>query len=227
MVWRLSEDPTLFPDPRYGDEDGLIAVGGDLSPERLINAYSNGIFPWYGFKEEPEIMWWCPLKRFVIFPNEIHISHSMRQLIKKDVFDITVNEAFDQVIENCSKADNRYNMEGAWLGEDMIAAYKQMYELGVAASVEVWNKEGELVGGLYGINIGNNFIGESMFSLVPNASKFALITLAQLLEPLGGIIDCQLETEHLKSMGGRYISYEEYMGSLSPNPSPEEGGGQE
>ncbi len=211
MVWRLTDDPTLFPDPYYGDEDGLIAVGGDLSAERLVNAYSNGIFPWYGFKEREDIMWWCPLDRFVIFPSEIHISHSMRQLISKGTYTTTLNQAFDQVIEGCSKADGRFAQEGAWLGNDMIQAYKQMHELQLAASVEVWDSDGKLVGGLYGINIGRHFFGESMFSLVPNASKLALIYLAQMLEPMEGIIDCQFETPHLKSMGGRHITYGEYM----------------
>lgn len=215
MVWRLNDDPTVFPDPQLGDEDGLIAVGGDLSPERLVNAYSNGIFPWYGFKEREEIMWWCPQDRFVIFPSEIHISHSMRQLINKGVYEVTINQAFELVIENCSKADGRYAECGAWLGDDMIAAYKELHRLGVAVSVEVWSKEKELVGGLYGVNIGNNFFGESMFTLAPNASKLALIALAQALEPFGGIIDCQFETDHLKSMGGRHITYDEYMRVLN------------
>ena len=220
MIWRLQEnEPTLFPDPYYGEEDGLIAVGGDLSPERLIAAYSSGIFPWYGFKENEDILWWCPLERFVIFPKEIHISHSMRQLMKKDDYSVTVNQAFDQVIENCSRTSQRNEQRGAWLGDDMINAYKKMYELGLAASVEVWDKDKNLVGGLYGINIGNNFFGESMFSLMPSASKLALIHLARHLEPFGGIIDCQFETPHLKSMGGRHISYEEYMTYLAMNPS--------
>lgn len=211
MVWRLTNDPTLFPDPHYGEDDGLIAVGGDLSPERLANAYCNGIFPWYGFKEHNEILWYCPLDRFVIFPSEIHISHSMRQLINKGTYRVSINRDFDQVIENCSRADGRYDQEGAWLGDDMIKAYREMHRLHLAASVEVWDNDGRLVGGLYGINIGSNFFGESMFSLVPSASKLALIHLAHVLEPLGGIIDCQFETPHLKSMGGRHISYEEYM----------------
>ncbi len=211
MVWRLTNDPTLFPDPHYGEDDGLIAVGGDLSPERLANAYCNGIFPWYGFKEHNEILWYCPLDRFVIFPSEIHISHSMRQLINKGTYSVSINRDFDQVIENCSRADGRWDQEGAWLGDDMIKAYREMHRLHLAASVEVWDNDGRLVGGLYGINIGSNFFGESMFSLVPSASKLALIHLAHVLEPLGGIIDCQFETPHLKSMGGRHISYEEYM----------------
>lgn len=212
MIWRLLEDkPNIFPDPHYGEEDGLIAVGGDLSPERLIAAYNNGIFPWYGYKENEEIMWWCPLDRFVIFPDEIHISHSMRQLIKKGTYEVTINQAFDKVIENCSKANKRNEMVGAWLGDDMINAYKKMYQLGLAASIEVWDKDENLVGGLYGININNNFFGESMFSLVPSASKLALIYLAEQLKPFGGLIDCQFETDHLKTMGGRHITYEEYM----------------
>ncbi|MDO5446784.1 MAG: leucyl/phenylalanyl-tRNA--protein transferase [Prevotellaceae bacterium] len=211
MVWRLTDDPTLFPDPHYGEDDGLVAVGGDLSPERLANAYSNGFFPWYGFKESDDIMWFCPLDRFVIFPKEIHISHSMRQLINRETYRVSINNDFDQVIESCGKANGRYNQVGAWLGDDIIKAYKEMHRLHLAASVEVWDDEENLVGGLYGINIGKNFFGESMFSLVPSASKLALIALARTLEPLGGIIDCQLETAHLKSMGGRHISYEEYM----------------
>lgn len=212
MLFRLLDDkPNIFPDPHFGEEDGLIAIGGDLSPERLITAYNNGIFPWYGYKENEDIMWWCPLDRFVIFPEEIHISHSMRQLIKKCTYETTINQAFEKVIENCSKTDKRNEQVGAWLGDDMINAYKKMYELGLAASIEVWDKDDNLVGGLYGININNNFFGESMFSLVPNASKLALIYLAEQLKPFGGIIDCQFETAHLLSMGGRHITYDEYM----------------
>lgn len=214
MICRLTKDPYLFPDPRYGEEDGLIAVGGDLSPERLVTAYSNGIFPWYGFRENDEILWWCPLDRFVIFPSEIHISHSMRQLINRGTYEVTINQAFSQVINNCSKTDDRNKQCGAWLGNEMIEAYTLMHQLGLAASVEVWEPDGDnrrLVGGLYGINIGPNFCGESMFSLVPSASKLALIHLAKTLQPHGGIIDCQFETPHLKSMGGRHITYSEYM----------------
>lgn len=220
VIFQLNDNPYEFPDPHYGEEDGLIAVGGDLRPERLAFAYSNGIFPWYGFKENEDILWWCPLRRFVIFPEEIHISHSMKQLINKGTYETTLNQAFDEVIENCSRVDGRNNQAGAWLGDDMIKAYREMYDLDMAASIEVWEKtpegeRGRLVGGLYGINIGNNFFGESMFSLVPNASKLALIYLATLMKQLGGIIDCQLETDHLKSMGGRYISYDEYMEILN------------
>ena len=207
MVFQLT-DEIAFPDPHYGEPDGFLAVGGDLSIDRLILAYSNGIFPWYAFREGV-IQWWCPMERFVIFPDEIHISHSMRTFIRKGEYDLSVNQAFHEVIRACG--EQRMNMEGAWLGEDMIAAYTRLHEQNFAASVEVWEGE-RLVGGLYGVTLGRCFFGESMFSLVPNASKLALIYLAQVFRENGGeLIDCQFETPHLKSMCGRYISYEEYM----------------
>lgn len=149
------------------------------------------------------------MQRFVIFPGEIHISHSMRTLMNKNTYKVTFNQAFEEVIRNCSKL--RIDEEGAWLGEEMTEAYIRLYEQNLAASVEVWEGD-KLVGGLYGVTLGTCFFGESMFSLVPSASKLALIRLAQLLHAHGGtLIDCQFETPHLKSMGGRYISYEEYM----------------
>ena len=155
------------------------------------------------------IQWWCPLERFVIFPDEIHISHSMRTLINKGKYGVTINQAFDEVIRKCGEL--RMDMEGAWLGPEMIEAYTLLHEQGFAASVEIWEGE-QLVGGLYGVTLGRCFFGESMFSLVPSASKLALIHLAQFFGEHGGVlIDCQFETPHLKSMGGRYISYEEYM----------------
>ncbi len=214
MIVRINEDDEeiTFPDPRFGDEDGLFAVGGDLSVDRLILAYGNGIFPWYDFREEEEILWWCPMKRFVIFPDKIHISHSMRTLLNKKRYSCSINQRFDDVIRQCSQL--RINERGAWLGEDMIRAYTELHRQGFAASVEVWDDEtDQLVGGLYGVDMGNVFIGESMFSLVPSASKIALIYLAYVLRKSGHnkLIDCQLETPHLRSMGGRFISYDEYM----------------
>ena len=198
-----------FPDPHFGEEDGLIAVGGDLSVDRLLLAYSHGIFPWYSFRDEDEPLWYCPMDRFVIFPNEIHISHSMRTLINKKRYRVTFNNCFEEVIRYCSQL--RIEEEGAWLGEDMINAYMELHRQGFGVSVEVWEEE-RLVGGLYGVNIGRSFFGESMFSLVPSATKLALIKLAKLLEERNGVlIDCQLETPHLKSMGGRHIDYDEYM----------------
>lgn len=208
MIYRLDEE-LWFPDPYKGDPDGLIAVGGDLSVDRLVLAYSYGIFPWFSFRDSP-ILWYCPLERFVIHPNEIHISHSMRSLLRSGRYEVTFNEDFEGVIKNCSRL--RIHKNGAWLGDEMIQAYTKLHYQNLAASVEVWNEEGKLVGGLYGVTMNNVFCGESMFSLEPSASKIALIRLAQALQhEEGNIIDCQLETPHLKSMGGRFIPYKEYM----------------
>ena len=216
MVFQLSDD-LVFPDPRMGEEDGLIAVGGDLSEERLVLAYSYGIFPWFSFRDWPYPAWYCPMQRFVIFPDEIHISHSMRTLMNKNIYHVTFNRDFDGVIAGCSEVDGRYNMKGAWLGEDMMAAYRHMNRQGYAISVEVWDDDENLVGGLYGVTVGLNFIGESMFSRQPNTSKLALIHLARFMQRIGGkLIDCQLETPHLKSMGGHFIPYEEYMEIINP-----------
>ena len=211
MIVRL-DDKLWFPDPRYGEEDGLVAVGGDLSVDRLLLAYSYGFFPWFSFRNREEPLWYCPLQRFVIFPKEIHISHSMRQLINKNQYGLTINKNFDGVIRGCATAQNRNTEDGAWLGPNIIEAYTELHRQGFAASVEVWDKDRHLVGGLYGVNFGRCFFGESMFSLVPSASKLALIFLARLFGSRGGImIDCQFETPHLRSMGGRYIPYEEYI----------------
>ena len=209
-VYQLDND-LWFPDPHLGEEDGLVAVGGDLSVDRLLLAYSNGFFPWFSFRDNKEPLWFCPLQRFVIFPSEIHVSHSMQQLLNKHQLVPSINKDFEGVIRGCAIAQNRMKQDGAWLGPDMIEAYTEMHRQGFATSVEVWQDD-QLVGGLYGINLGGSFFGESMFSLVPNASKVALIHLAHMMEILGGtLIDCQFETPHLRSMGGRYISYEEYI----------------
>ena len=200
-----------FPDPHLGEEDGLVAVGGDLSIDRLLLAYSNGFFPWFSFRDQEEPLWFCPLQRFVIFPSEIHVSHSMKQLLKKNPYRITINKDFEGVMRGCATAQNRNELEGAWLGPNIIKAYTELYRQGFAASVDVWEGS-QLVGGLYGVTLGRAFFGESMFSLVPNASKLALIFLARMLEAHGGLlIDCQFETPHLRTMGGRFIPYEEYM----------------
>ena len=209
-VYQLDND-LWFPDPYQGEEDGLVAVGGDLSVDRLLLAYSNGYFPWFSYRHQKEPLWYCPLQRFVIFPSEIHISHSMQQLINKHRYTPTINRDFEGVIRGCATAQNRNQEDGAWLGPDIIDAYTELHRQGFAASVEVWEDD-RLVGGLYGVNLGASFFGESMFSLVPNASKRALIHLARMLEILGGrLIDCQFETPHLRSMGGRYIPYQEYI----------------
>ena len=209
-VFQLDKD-LWFPDPHLGEEDGLVAIGGDLSVDCLLLAYSNGFFPWFSFKHQEEPLWYCPLQRFVIFPSEVHISHSMQQFIKKGSLKATINKDFEGVIRNCATAQNRNEEEGAWLGPNIINAYTELHRQGFAASVEIWDDD-RLVGGLYGVNLGRAFFGESMFSLVPNASKQALIYLAHMFEALGGkLIDCQFETPHLRSMGGRFIPYEEYI----------------
>lgn len=222
MVVQL-DDKLWFPDPHNGEPDGCIAVGGDLSVDRLLLAYSNGIFPWYAFRYDDPV-WFCPMQRFVIFPDEIHISHSMRTLMNKGKYRLSINEAFGSVINTCGEL--RLHEDYAWLGPEMTEAYKGLYRQGFAASVEVWEilekplldglvKE-KFVGGLYGVTIGNTFFGESMCSLVPNASKLALIHLAKTMQQNGGkLIDCQFETAHLKSMGGRFIPYDEYMKIIS------------
>ena len=211
MVFQL-DDELWFPDPHLGDEDGCIAVGGDLSVDRLLLAYQHGIFPWYAFRYD-EPTWYCPMQRFVIFPDEIHVSHSMRTLMNKGIYRLSFNEDFEGVIRQCGQL--RIDEDQAWLGPDITEAYTELYRQEFAASVEVWNGE-RLVGGLYGVNIGSAFFGESMFSLEPSASKLALIHLARTFQKIGGkLIDCQFETAHLKSMGGRYISYEEYMRIIS------------
>ena len=209
-VWQLDEE-LWFPNPRWGENDGLVAIGGDLSTDRLLLAYNNGFFPWYAFNLEHMPHWYCPLDRYVIFPNEIHFSHSMRQLLRQQKYEVTVNQDFDGVIHGCSTVQGRHEESGAWLGPDIIEAFTRLHHHGYAASVEVWEGQ-RLVGGLYGVTLCNAFFGESMFSLVPNASKLALIHLARAMETIGGrFIDCQFETPLFKSMGGRHITYDEYM----------------
>lgn len=209
MIFQL-DNATEFPDPRYGNKDGFYAVGGKISPESLAKAYPMGIFPYYAFRREP-VIWWAPQERFVIFPDEIHVSHSMRNMMNKNRYRCTINEAFPEVIAGCACTDKRIEDEDAWLGPDLVDIWLELNEMGLAKSVEVW-EDNVLVGGLYGFTCGRAFIGDSMFSLVPNASKLAMIHLARHMEAMGGgIIDCQLETPHLKSMGARYISYDEYL----------------
>ena len=206
-VYLLSEQEVWFPDPTLAEEDGLLAVGGDLSVKRLILAYMHGIFPWYDPSEE--ILWWCPKERFVIFPKEIVISRSMRKFLRSTDLTIYLNRDFKGTIHQCRL---RWEMhkDGTWISDNMEAAYNHLYDKGYAMSVEVYQR-GEMVGGLYGVIIGKCFFGESMFSKVKNASKVALISLAKLLEQKHGVfIDCQFRTEHLASMGGRYISFDEY-----------------
>ncbi|MPQ44355.1 leucyl/phenylalanyl-tRNA--protein transferase [Clostridium tarantellae] len=203
-IYQLSNE-ILFPNPYLAEEDGLLAIGGDLSLERLILAYTKGIFPWYSGKEP--LLWWCPKNRFIIEPNEIKISKSMKKIIKKNEFKVTFNNDFQGVITNCKILREE---KGTWINEDIKNAYINLFEKGFATSVEVY-KDDELVGGLYGVNIGKCFFGESMFSKVSNASKIALIYLANNLFKKNYIfIDCQFHTNHLESMGGKFISYKKF-----------------
>lgn len=210
-IYRLI-DEIIFPDPEESEKDGLLAVGGDLSLERLLTAYSEGIFPWYN--EGEPILWWCPKPRFILKPSEVKISKSMKKILKKKEFDIKFNKNFEEVIENCSNPEMRKDQDGTWITEDMKKAYINLHKYGYAISVESY-KDGELVGGLYGVMIGKCFFGESMFSKVSNASKAALISLAQKLEKLKfEFIDCQVYTPHLESMGARMVEWPEFKKML-------------
>ena len=209
MIFQL-DNCTEFPDPRYGNEDGFYAVGGEVSPDMLAKAYPLGIFPYFAFRYRP-VIWWAPQERFVILPSQIHISHSMRNLLNKKRFHCTINQAFAEVIASCADTDDRIDDDNAWLGPELMDTWMELHDMGHAVSVEVWEGD-DLVGGLYGFACGKAFIGDSMFSLEPSASKFALIHLAGHMQAQGdGIIDCQLETSHLKSMGGVYMSYDDYL----------------
>ena len=196
-----------MPSPELAEADGLLAIGGDLSPERLIKAYKMGIFPWYN--QDEEILWWSPDPRFVLFPKELKVSKSMEKLLKNERFHVTFNTAFDKVINAC-KNRLRKDQDGTWITDEMEAAYIKLHQEGYAQSVEVW--EGKvLVGGLYGIRIDAIFFGESMFSQVSNASKYGFIVWVNKLEKEGvKLIDCQQETDHLASLGARNIKRIEF-----------------
>jgi leucyl/phenylalanyl-tRNA--protein transferase len=195
-----------FPDVSEATSDGLLAVGGDLSSERLIHAYSNGIFPWNS--EEEPILWWSPDPRFVLFPQDLKISKSMKQVLNRGQFEVTYDKAFVEVINNCAEA-KREGQRGTWITDEMIDAYIKLHKLGYAKSVEVW-KNMTLVGGLYGIDLKNKvFCGESMFVKESNASKLAFITLVKYGDYK--LIDCQLHTKHLESLGATNIPRTEFL----------------
>lgn len=200
-----------FPDISRANAEGLLAIGGDLDPERLKLAYSRGIFPW--FEDDKVIMWWSPDPRMVLYPEEIKISKSMQKVLKSAQFRVTENVAFEQVVSFCASV-NRPKQEGTWITEGMKTAFASLHYQGLAKSFEVW-RENELVGGLYGVQTGKVFSGESMFSLESNASKVALIALTQSAATHGiALIDCQLYTDHLQSMGAREISRTEFISFL-------------
>jgi len=197
-----------FPPPEMAEENGLLAVGGDLSEKRLLLAYSLGVFPWYSAGSP--ILWWSPDPRLILIPEELRVSRSLRQIIKKGIYSVTMDVAFDMVIGNCAAGRGRKE-EGTWITDEMIKAYNRLHELGYAHSVEVW-RDGSLVGGLYGVAMGAVYFGESMFSEMKDASKVALVKLVgYLIEKGYQLIDCQVPTEHLISMGAKEVSREEFQ----------------
>lgn len=205
MIFRLSEDYIQFPDPSFAEEDGLLAIGGDLSESRLRLAYQSGIFPW--FSDDDPILWYAPHERCVIFPAKIKVSKSMKQLMRKNEFRVTMNKAFSEVILNCAQV-SRKDQDGTWITGEMQSAYINLHNKGLAHSVEVWQQD-ELVGGLYGIKINEVFCGESMFSKSSNASKMALIWLCD--HGNYKLIDCQVPNDHLISLGAEMISRKKYL----------------
>src|SRR5690349_2321691 len=206
----ILDDNLSFPAPSVAEPDGLLAIGGDLSTERLLLAYRNGIFPWY---EGEHILWWCPDPRFILVPSELKVSKSMAQLLRRQTFEFTINKAFSEVISNC-KAISRRGQDGTWITEEIREAYTRLHHQGYAHSAEVW-QDGQLVGGLYGVRMGKMFFGESMFSKVSNASKYAFISyVRQLVSEDVQLIDCQVYTEHLESLGARMMSRQHFLQQL-------------
>jgi leucyl/phenylalanyl-tRNA--protein transferase len=207
-IFALPEDEIIFPNPELADESGLLAVGGDLSCDRLILAYKNGIFPW--FSDGEPILWWSPNPRFVLFPKKLKISKSMQQVLKSNKFEITVNKNFENVIQNCQNI-KRSGQDSTWITEDIIQSYTDLHKLGIAHSVEVWENN-VLVGGLYGLIMGKCFFGESMFSKVSNASKAGFITFVKKLQLENfELIDCQIHSEHLESLGAEMITRKAFL----------------
>ncbi|MGB1185914.1 MAG: leucyl/phenylalanyl-tRNA--protein transferase [Flavobacteriaceae bacterium] len=210
-MYRLT-DALLFPSPEQASAEGIVAVGGDLQPERVMLAYRKGIFPW--FESDDFLLWWSPDPRMVLFPDRLKVSKSMRTVLRKKQFEVTFNKAFDQVVEACAKV-KRFGQNGTWITPGLMEVYSSLHTQGHAHSVEVW-EEGSLVGGLYGIDLGTVFCGESMFSKSSNASKVALIYLVkELKKNKYELIDCQVPTQHLASMGAEPISRTEFLTFLS------------
>lgn len=206
MIFQLIPDSTLFPDPALGEPDGLLAIGGDLNAERLLMAYQQGIFPWY--EDDSPILWYAPHERFVLPTNRLNVSKSMKQVIRSGKFHYTYNQNFADIIRNCASVQ-RKDQNGTWITNDMAVAFMELHRLGFAHSIEVWNRDEQLVGGLYGVLIGRVFSGESMFSLETNSSKYALIQLATQFDIT--LIDCQVHSEHLQSMGAVMVLQAEYL----------------
>ncbi len=205
------------PDLALTEPDGLLAVGGDLSPQRIINAYMNGIFPWYS--DGQPILWWSPNPRAVLFPDKLHVSRSLKKVISKNIYRTTLDQAFEQVIENCAQTP-RKDQEGTWITDEIAQAYIRLHQLGIAHSAECW-LEDKLVGGLYGIALGRIFFGESMFSHRSNASKVAFVHLLDELKKADyALIDCQVTTEHLLSLGAEEIPRNQFLNLVKVHTRP-------
>ena len=210
MALNVLHKKIWFPPVTDALEDGLLALGGDLSTERLLAAYKKGIFPWY---DGDVPLWWCPDPRFVLYPHELKVSKSMSRLLKQQAFTFTVNTAFEKVIDACQQI-TRPNQDGAWINDELKQSYIHLHHLGYAHSAEVW-KDGELAGGLYGVRLGKIFFGESMFSAISNASKYAFMSYVhELIEEGVALIDCQVYTDHLASLGARMISRDNFIHQL-------------
>lgn len=208
------DEAFIFPHPVLREPDGLMAVGGDLSPERILLAYRWGIFPWY-HSDQP-VLWWWLAPRLMVKPNDVHISRSLRRVLNQNRFEVTFNQDFNAVITHCSTIE-RAGQEGTWIVPEMIEAYQKLHDLGYAHSVEVYEDD-RLAGGIYGISLGRIFFGESMFSLKPNASKVAFVHLARQLSGSGfEWIDCQQDTPHMRSLGGKLIEEESFLSILRDN----------
>ena len=213
-VFWLNDQDLAFPHPSLAEPGGLLAVGGDLSPDRLVLAYRNGIFPW--FEEDGQFFWYAPDPRWVLFPKDLRVHKSMRSIFNRNKFRYTVDTAFREVMQSCSDTP-RGGQEGSWITPSFVEGYTSLHDQGVAHSVEVWQDDA-LVGGLYGLSLGKMFYGESMFARVTNASKAGFITLTQALERAGfWLIDCQQQTAHLESLGARGIPRELFLDYLSRN----------
>ncbi len=214
-VFWLSDKDMSFPHPELANEDGILAIGGDLSVKRLLLAYNQGLFPWYN-PEDP-ILWWCPDPRFVLYPHALKIAKSMRSYFNQRKFEVTFDRNFEEVMRNCKNQVRKGQSGGTWISEEMVQSYSILHAKGYAHSVEVWNGE-ELVGGLYGVSLGKVFFGESMFSKESNASKVGFITLVKyLIAHDYELIDCQQETAHLKSLGGENISRKAFLEIVNKN----------
>ena len=218
-VFWLSEDEISFPAAHLANPDGILAIGGDLSPNRILLAYERGLFPW--FNPEDPILWLSPNPRFVLFPHELKVAKSMRPYFNQKKFSYSFDQNFEDVMRACKQQWRKGQGGGTWISEEMIESYTAIHRMGYAHSVEVWQDD-ELVGGLYGLSLGKIFYGESMFAKVSNASKAGFITLVRKLEELGfWLIDCQQETRHLKSLGARGISRDDFLEYMKKNETEE------